>query len=774
MKSYLSLVPISAKVRKRQNRMTVFCIVIAVFLVTSVFSMADMGIRMEKLHAIEQHGNWHFQLHGISEETAAELSQRRDVAAMSRYDAINYKINEAYFIGSTKLCINGGDKAFVTEIFDYLVQGKFPTAPDEILLTENAAYIYDFAVGDKVVVKTPTDSLEFTICGFMKEGSSRLYDAVIALMPYDAFRDQFGSVETAYYFQLRDNVNARRFIDECKAQYGWTEENLSENTALLGITGYSSNSFMTGLYLVAFVLFLLVLFAGVLMIAGSINSSVAQRTQFFGMLRCIGASRKQILHLVRLEALQWCKTAVPAGVLLGIGATWGLCAILRYVVAGEFSWIPQFSISPIGIGFGAVTGLLAVLLAARAPAKRAAKVSPVAAVRGVNDSGGAAVHAVSAPAKRIEIALGICHATGGKKTLVLMTASFALSILLFLCFSVVISFVNHALNPLRPYAPDLSLLSTERANDIDPALVKQIEEIPGVKRVYGRSFMGEVPVEQWQGCSSVDVISYEQLQIGWAEEDVVAGDIHKLSEEGNYVMMVFDKHLSLPEMPSVGTQFKIGSSTVEIACILSDSPFDSNGTPTILCNEQTFARLFGAQGYAVIDIQTTDDFIDRDVETIRTMVGVGISLSDRRSNNREITATYWAFSLVVYSFLAIVTMITVFHIMNSISMSVSARIREYGAMRAVGMDKGQLTRMIAAEALAYALSGCLVGCAAGIPLHCFLFHKMITGYWGEAWHLPGTSLAVVLLLVLVTAILAVMAPAKRIRNMAITATINEL
>lgn len=47
MKSYLSLIPISAKVRKRQNRMTILCIVISVFLVTAVFSMADMAIRME-------------------------------------------------------------------------------------------------------------------------------------------------------------------------------------------------------------------------------------------------------------------------------------------------------------------------------------------------------------------------------------------------------------------------------------------------------------------------------------------------------------------------------------------------------------------------------------------------------------------------------------------------------------------------------------------------------------------------------------------------------
>ena len=43
MKSYLSLIPISAKVRKRQNRMTVLCIIISVFLVTAIFSVADIS-----------------------------------------------------------------------------------------------------------------------------------------------------------------------------------------------------------------------------------------------------------------------------------------------------------------------------------------------------------------------------------------------------------------------------------------------------------------------------------------------------------------------------------------------------------------------------------------------------------------------------------------------------------------------------------------------------------------------------------------------------------
>lgn len=162
MRSYLSLIPISARVRRRQNRMTLLCIIFAVFLVTAVFSMADMGMRMELARLTEKH----------AQEFGFEA-------------------------------------------------------------------IMDTAMGQN-------------------------------------------------------------------------------------------------LFLLAGGLFILILLAGVLMISGSINSTVAQRTKFFGMMRCIGMSRQQLKRFVRLEALNWCKTAIPVGIVLGTVSTWALCAILRFVVGEEF------------------------------------------------------------------------------------------------------------------------------------------------------------------------------------------------------------------------------------------------------------------------------------------------------------------------------------------------------------------------------------------------------------------------------------------------------
>ena len=61
MKGYLSLIPISAKLHRRQNRMTLLCIIFAVFMVTTIFSMAEMDSRMELTRLGEKHSGFSIQ-----------------------------------------------------------------------------------------------------------------------------------------------------------------------------------------------------------------------------------------------------------------------------------------------------------------------------------------------------------------------------------------------------------------------------------------------------------------------------------------------------------------------------------------------------------------------------------------------------------------------------------------------------------------------------------------------------------------------------------------
>lgn len=83
MKSYLDLVPISAKVHRKQNRMSIICIVLAVFLVTAIFGMADMFIRGQILQAQQENGNWHIGIQNISDEDAMLISSRPEEKAVA-------------------------------------------------------------------------------------------------------------------------------------------------------------------------------------------------------------------------------------------------------------------------------------------------------------------------------------------------------------------------------------------------------------------------------------------------------------------------------------------------------------------------------------------------------------------------------------------------------------------------------------------------------------------------------------------------------------------
>lgn len=129
--------------------------------------------------------------------------------------------------------------------------------------------------------------------------------------------------------------------------------------------------------------------------------------------------------------------------------------------------------------------------------------------------------------------------------------------------------------------------------------------------------------------------------------------------------------------------------------------------------------------------------------------------------------------MAAYGFLAIIALITVFNIMNSISMSVSARMKQYGTMRAVGMSVQQVTKMIAAEAVTYAAAGLLLGGAAGLYLHRLLTIKLIVEHFGGAWKIPLEPIGIILLIVVFSCYTAVRTPAKRIRETSITETINE-
>lgn len=776
MRSYLSLVPISAKVHKRQSRMTRICIILAVFLVTSIFSMAEMWTDAETTAMRHNHGDWHIALQNVSKDEAEQIRKNSNVAVSSWYDEINTDAEQNYYIDGKNAVLYGIEESYITDIMKYPTEGVYPQNENEVALSADAKELFSVKIGDEITLDTPVGDVKYTISGFYEDDTE--FNDIIGGCCVFMNRKTFDEIrrlngvesESQFYIRFQNENGLKKTIADMMQQYNLTAENVKENTAVLGMLGASSNESVNELYPLAAACFVIILIAGVFMISSCMNSNVAQRTKFFGMMRCIGASKQQIIRFVRLEALNWCKTAIPIGCALGTVTCWILCAILRFFVKGEWVDMPLFAVSINGILCGALVGVITVFIAAHSPAKQAAMVSPAAAVSGNADMSKNVNHAAKTRFLKVETSLGIHHATGTKKNLFLMTGSFALMIVLFLAFSACLDFVHKLLPSVTSkFTPDITIASQDDTNSLDGNLPDKIAEIEGVESAFGMMTRTAFSVEVNGNETEIDLFSHDKTLLDTFKKSVISGDISRVYEDGNYAMAVYNQDYRL----GVGDKIKTGNQELEIVCVTSEGVGSVSGAPTVVCSEKTFMRLTGECRFAMISVVLKKDVSEAAVSKIPDLVGDCLFV-DNREENSDINGSYWVFRIASYGFLAIISLITVLNITNSISMGVSARIKQYGAMRAVGMGSGQVAKMITAEAVTYAICGTAAGIILGLLLHYLIYAKIVITHFGGSWNIPFATIAIVLLLVVFSCIVAIYAPAKRIRNMAITATINEL
>lgn len=782
MRSYLDLIPVSAKTRRKQNRLTLACIVLSVFLVTSVFSMAEIMVKGEEEAMVKKHGSHHVILSGITKEAGNEIAMQDNVSAAAWYRAFGEDIYEGYQIGDKRAILYGTEQSYVDDIRNYETEGSYPQNDNEVMLNVDAKDRLGIQMGDDIIIHTPVGDFDYMVSGFCADERSQYdskFDGVCAYLTVNALNEicnadpemNGNSDGTAngmkYYVRFSQGVNLRDSIADVKARYGIADGDIDENTVTVGLAGASSNQDVNWLYMAAVAVFIMILIAGVLMISSCMNSNVSQRTKFFGMMRCVGASKKQVMRFVRLEALNWCKTAIPVGLGLGMLFTFIICFFLKNVVGGEFDEF-SFRFSGIAVISGILVGVVAVLLAARSPARRAAAVSPMSAVTGNAETGEKISHAANTRWLKVESALGMYHAVSAKKNLILMSLSFAFTVTLFLVFFAGLDFARKLLPSASDLSSDISIAAVDNANSLHRDIKERIADVSGVEAVFGCAYALDTPADINGISGRVNLVSYDDYLLKWSKNSVVSGRISGLEGDCGYALTIFNADSRL----NAGDKIKIGDTELEIVCVVSEG-IGVSDLPSVVCTEETFRRITGEEGYILLGAQLDKDATDETVETIRALVGDGKEFVDRREENQTSNSSFWVFRMAAYGFLTIIALITVFNIMNSISMSVSARMKQYGAMRAVGMSARQVTKMIAAEAVTYATAGLLIGGAAGLYLHRLLTIKLIVEHFGGRWKIPFEPIMIILLIVMFSCYVAVRTPAKRIREMSVTETINE-
>jgi putative ABC transport system permease protein len=262
-----------------------------------------------------------------------------------------------------------------------LVEGRWPSGSREVAVDEGTAEDEDIGVGDRIGVAALGPAREFEVVGIARYGSvSSLGSATFAIFDLQtgqALLQKEGELDTVQA-AAEPGVTPEELVQRLRLELGSSvavntgteqaEEDSSEIATFTRIIRYFLLTFAG-----------VALFVGAFVIFNTLSITVAQRTREFATLRTIGASRRQVLTSVVVEALVIGLLASLVGLFAGLGLAVGLNALF---VALNLD-LPQtetvFAARTIVVSL--VVGVGVTLLAGLAPALRATRVPPIAAVR---------------------------------------------------------------------------------------------------------------------------------------------------------------------------------------------------------------------------------------------------------------------------------------------------------------------------------------------------------------------------------------------------------
>lgn len=363
----------SLKKNRTRSIVTIIGVILSVALMTAVSTTVVSFQEFMASGSIAQNGEWHLEFYDVDEDLVNELSGDPEVASVATVATLEkIEIDDDMVLTV---------QAYSSEAFDKIPlrvsEGRLPESSEEIVLSRGlwGEDKESYQVGDAF----SRSAKNYTIVGF-----------VDTLILVDSDAPWLGGVTMMDRSASPNNIlNARVSLVDMNKVYEVGEKygeqvGVAYNNNFLRFYGLSTNdNFMTVFYGLAVILILLIGIGSVLLIYNSFSISVTERTKQFGILASVGATHKQLARSVLIEGLYIGLIGIPLGLLLGLigtGVTLELSKDLFSsllasggVMALVIAWQPLV----ISLAIGIVT----IFLSAYIPARRAAKLSAIDAIR---------------------------------------------------------------------------------------------------------------------------------------------------------------------------------------------------------------------------------------------------------------------------------------------------------------------------------------------------------------------------------------------------------
>lgn len=700
-----------------------------------------------------------------------------------------------------------------------LVAGRPPSADNEMVIDKKSAIDGHLKVGDTTTVLVQGPPRQMLITGIVKfGGADSPGGATVALFSTSEAQRLLGQPGkfNAIVFAAQPGVSPDQLVRNLQAVIpsnleAVTGQQLADESrsALMNALGF----FNTLLIIFGVV----ALIVGAFMIFNSFSITVAQRTRENGLLRALGATRRQVLWSVLFEALAIGLIASVIGLAAGVAVAVGLKALVGAI---------GFEIPAGGVVFSARTAVVALvlgvgvtLIAALSPARKAGKVSPIAAMQeslvgstgygskervfvgtGVLGAGVIAVfvglfahlpravvvvgagallvflgvailgRTVSLPLSRvigsplprlrgISGTVAYQNAMRNPKRTAATASGLMICVGLISFFTIFASSTTAAVNSLVDkgfVSGDLVITTGAGGNGgVDPSLAQRVAQLPEVAAASSlRIGMAKVEDSVQQIVAVDPTTGFQIFHIR-----VLQGNTENL---GANDVAVYKKTATANHW-KVGDRIPMlfaysGTRQMTVAAI-----YGNQGPANYYMGLSAYEANFPVQLDYMVLVQKAPGVSQAQAETALksvTKAYPGTSVLDKAGYKAQVAAPINQLLGLVDVLLLMAVIIALLGIGNTLALSILDRIREIGLMRAVGMTRRQLRTTIRLESIVISLQGALLGLIIGLVFGWAIVHALnLVGT--SVVSIPYRTLVMIVVLSGVAGVVAAVRPARR-------------